>query len=165
MWWTSRGVDDWTERTWNDIKFLGPQKFLKDSLLDTKESETPTMTLDWQLAAKAFTNMVVHLGKKWGITDFPLAYVMCCTLKGPNDADIDNETDNPPPFGQPGTTYFSIGNKLVAWASILHHDLTHHQLVASLETLEGDGPFEPSFLTNMIIVYNDLYSSWGKSCW
>jgi hypothetical protein len=52
MWWILKGVDNWTEMTWNDVKFLGPQKILEDSLLDTKEPKTPTMTLDQQLAAK-----------------------------------------------------------------------------------------------------------------
>jgi hypothetical protein len=32
MWRTSRGVDDWTETTWDDIKTLTNQKTLKDSL-------------------------------------------------------------------------------------------------------------------------------------
>jgi hypothetical protein len=37
IWQTLRGVDDWTEMPWNGDKFLGPQKNLVDSLLDTKE--------------------------------------------------------------------------------------------------------------------------------
>ncbi len=36
MWRTSRGVDDWTDMTWNDIKTLTNQKTIEDSLLDTK---------------------------------------------------------------------------------------------------------------------------------
>ena len=99
MWRISRGVDNWTETTWNDIKYLASQMLLEDSLLDTKESKTPTMTLDLQLAVKAFTNMVVHLGTRRGITGIPLAYVVWCALKRPNDADIDDETKDPPPFG------------------------------------------------------------------
>jgi hypothetical protein len=123
------------------------------------------MTLDLQIAAKAFTNMVVHLGKRRGVTDLPLAYVVHCTLKEPNDAYIENETEDPPLFGQSGSPYFSIDDKLIAWGPILHHDLTHRQLAASLETLESNGPFESSFLTNMVIVYNGLHSCWGKSGW
>jgi hypothetical protein len=165
MWQTSRSVDNWTEMTWKDIKFLGPQKLLEDSLLDTKEPKSPTMTLDPLLAAKAFTNMVVHLGKRQGITGIPLAYVMHCTLKGPNGADIDDEPKDPPSFGQLRSIYFYIDNKLIAWAPILHHDLINLQLAASLETLKSDGPFEPSFLTNMVMVYNILQSYWGKSGW
>jgi hypothetical protein len=84
--------------------------------------------------------MVIHLGKRRGITCIPLAHVMCCTLNGSNDADIDNETKDPPPFGQQGTPYFSIDDKLIARASILCHDLTHRQLAANLETLQSDGP-------------------------
>jgi hypothetical protein len=76
------------------------------------------MTLDPQSAAKAFTKMVVHLGKRWGITSIPLAYVVLCTLKGLNDADIDGKTKDPPPVGQPGSTYISIDNELIAWAPI-----------------------------------------------
>ncbi len=93
------------------------------------------MTLDLQSAAKSFTNMVIHLGKRRGITGIPLAYVMHCTLTGPYDANIHDETKDPPPLSQQGTPYFSFDNKLIAWAPILRHDLSHQQLVASLETL------------------------------
>jgi hypothetical protein len=51
MWRTSRGVDDWTNTTWDDIKTLTNQKTLKDNLLDTKQPKTPAMTLDPQSAA------------------------------------------------------------------------------------------------------------------
>jgi hypothetical protein len=47
----------------------------------------------------------------------------------------------------------------------LHTDLTHFQLAASLKTLESDRPFEPSFLANMVTVYNILHACWGKSSW
>jgi hypothetical protein len=92
-----------------------------------------------------------------GITGIPLAYVVCCTLKVPNNADIDNETKDPPLFGQLGTTYVSIDDKLIARASILRHDLTQQQLAASLETLKIGMPFEPSFLTNLVMVYYVLH--------
>ncbi len=160
-----KGDEDWTEMTWNNVKFLGPQKSLEDSLLDTKEAKTPTMTLDLQSAAKVFTNMVIHLGKRQRITGIPLAYVVRCSLNGPNNADIDNETKYPPMFGQQGTPYFSIDDEPTTWAPILHHDLTHQQLAASLETLASDGPFEPNFLTDMVLVYNVIHSCWGKSGW
>jgi hypothetical protein len=77
-----------------------------------------------QSAAKAFTNMVVHIGKRQGITGIALTYVVHCTLKGPINVDSDDETKAPPLFGQPKTTYFSINNKLIARAPILRHDLT-----------------------------------------
>ena len=83
----------------------------------------------------------------------------------PNNADIDDETKDPLPFGQPGSPYFSIDNKLCHRAPILRSDLTHFQLATSLETLESDGPFEPSFLANMVTVYNNLHACWGKSIW
>jgi hypothetical protein len=66
MWRTSRGVDDCTNTTWDDIKTLTNQKTLEDNLLDTKQPKTSAMTLDPQLAAKAFTNMLILLGKMWG---------------------------------------------------------------------------------------------------
>ncbi len=47
----------------------------------------------------------------------------------------------------------------------MHTNLTHSQLAASLETLESDRPFEPSFLANMVMVYNVLHACWGKSSW
>jgi hypothetical protein len=71
MCWTSRGVDDWTSMAWDDIKTLTNQKTLKDSLLDTKQPETPIMTLDPQSAAKAFTNMLILLSTMSGIAEHP----------------------------------------------------------------------------------------------
>jgi hypothetical protein len=121
------------------------------------------MTLDPQSAAKAFTNMLILLGKMWGIAGYSLSYVLRSNLKGPNDANIDNETEDTPPFGQPGSPYFSIDNELCCRAPILRTDLTHSQLAASLETLESDGPFELSFLADMVMVYNVLHVCWGKS--
>jgi hypothetical protein len=63
MWWTSRGVDDWTDMTWDNIKTLTNQKTLEDNFLDTKQPKTPAMTLDPQSSAKAFTDMLILLGK------------------------------------------------------------------------------------------------------
>jgi hypothetical protein len=94
MWRTSRGVDDWTNTTWDDIKTLTNQKILKDNLLDTKQPKTPALTLDPQLAAKAFTDMLILLGKMWKIAGHPLSYVPS-NSRGPNDANIDNETEDP----------------------------------------------------------------------
>jgi hypothetical protein len=94
------------------------------------------------------------------------SYILRPNLKGPNDADIDDETEDPPPFGQPGSPYVSIDNELCRRAPILCTDLTHSQLSTRLETLESDRPFEPSFLANMVMVYNDLHACWGKlSLW
>ncbi len=95
MWRTSRGVDNWTDTTWDDIKTLTNQKTLEDNLLDTKQLKTPAMTLDPQLAATAFTDMLILLGKMRGIAGHPLSYVPHSNLKGPNDANIDNETKDP----------------------------------------------------------------------
>ncbi len=87
-----------TNTTWDDIKTLTNQKTLEDNLLDTKQPETPAMTLDPQLAAKAFTDMLILLGKMQGIAGHPLSYVLRSNLKGHNNADIDDETKDPPPF-------------------------------------------------------------------
>jgi hypothetical protein len=138
---------------------------IENNLLDTKQPKTPAMTLDPQLAAKAFTDMLILLGKMRGIAGNPLIYVPCSKLKGPNDANIDNETKDPPPFGHPGSPYFLIDDKLCRRDPILRTDLTHSQLAACLEPLESDGPFESSFLANMITAYNVLHACWGKSSW
>jgi hypothetical protein len=164
MWRTSRGVDDWTNTTYDEVKTLTNQKTLEDNLLNTKPPETPAMTLDLHLAAKVFTNMLIFLGKMRGIAGHPLSYVPRPNLKGPNDANID-KTEDPPPFGQPGSPYVLIDNELCHRAPILRTDLSHTQLSASLETLESDGPFEPSFLANMVTVYNFIHACWGKSSW
>jgi hypothetical protein len=160
---TSRGVDDWTDTTYDKIKTLTNQKTLEDNLLDSKPPETPAMTLDPHSAAEAF--MLIILGKMWGIAGHLLSYVPRPNLKGPNDADIDDETEDPPPVGQPGSPYVSINDELCRRAPILCTDLTHLQLTASPETLESDGPFEPSFLADMVTVYNVLHACWGKSSW
>jgi hypothetical protein len=96
MWQTSRGVYDWTDTTYEEIKTLTNQKTLKDNLLDSKLPETPTMTLDPHSAAKAFSDMLIFLGKMRGIAGHPLSYVPRPTLKGPYDADMDDETEDPP---------------------------------------------------------------------
>ncbi len=101
------------------------QKTLKDNLLNTKPPETPAMTLDPHLAAKAFTNMLILLGKMRGIAGHPLSYVPCPNLKGPNNADIDDKTEDLLPFGQPGSPYVSIDNDLCCRAPILCTDLSH----------------------------------------
>jgi hypothetical protein len=162
MWQTSRGVNDWTDMTYDKVKTLTNQKTLEDNLLDTNPPETPAMTLDPHLAAKAFTDMLILLGKMRGIAGHPLSYIPRPNLKGPNNANIDDETEDPLPFGQPGSPYVLINNELCCRAPILCTDLTHSQLSASLETLESDGPFEPSFLANMVTVYNFLHACWGK---
>ncbi len=97
-WRTLRGVDNWTKTNWDDIKTLTIQSTLKDSLLDTKQPKTPTMTFDLQSAAKAFTDMLILLSKMRGIAGHPLSCVPHSNLKGPNNADIDDETKDPPAF-------------------------------------------------------------------
>jgi hypothetical protein len=147
------------------IKTLTNQKTLEDSLVDTKPPETPELTLEPHSAAKTFNDMLILFGKMQGIAGHPLSYVPCPSLKGPNNADPDDKTEDPLPFGQPGSPYVLIDDELCRRAPILCTDLTHLQLSASLETLETDGPFELSFLTNMATVYNILHSCWGKSSW
>ncbi len=142
--------------TYEEIKTLTNQRTLEDNLLDSKPPETPAMTLGPHSAAKVFSDMLIILGKMRGIAGHPLSYVLHPTLKGPHDVDIDNKTEDPPPFGQPGSPYVSINNKLCHRAPILLIDLSHTKLSQSLETLESDGPFEPSFLANMVTVYNVL---------
>ncbi len=44
-------------------------------------------------------------------------------------------------------------------------DLSHTELSQRLETLENDGPFEPSFLANMVTFYNVFHACWGKLSW
>jgi hypothetical protein len=162
---TSRGVNDWTDTTYDKIKILTNQKTLKDNILDSMPPETPSMTLDLHSAAKAFTNMLIILGKMRGIAGYPLSYIPRPTLKGPYDVDMEYKTEDPPPFGRPGSPYVSINNKFCCKAPILLIDLSHTKLSQSLETLENDGPFEPSFLANMVTVYNVLHACWGKLSW
>jgi hypothetical protein len=115
MWRTSRVVDKLMDTAWDDIKTLTNQKTLKDNLLDTKQPETLAMALDPQSAAKAFTNILILLGKMCGIAGHPLSYVLRSNLKGPNDTDIDNETEDPCLLATQGaltsqlTTSFAFG--------------------------------------------------------
>ncbi len=151
--------------TYDKIKTPTTQKTLKDNLLDSKPPETPAMTLEPHLAAKAFSDMLIILGKMRGIAGHLLGYVPHPTLKGPYNANMDDKTEDPPPFGQPGSPYVSIDDELCRRAPILLIDLSHTKLSASLETLESDGPFEPSFLADMVMAYNILHACWGKSSW
>ncbi len=151
--------------TYDEIKTLTNQKTLEDNLLDSKPPETPAMTLDPHSVAKAFSDMLIILGKMRGIAGHPLSYVPRPTLKGPYDADTDDKTEDPPPFGQSGSPYVSINNKLCCRAPILNIDLSQTKLSQSLETLESDGLFEPSFLADMVMVYNVLHACWAKSSW
>jgi hypothetical protein len=128
MWRTSRGVDDWTDTTYEEIKTLTNQRTLEDNLLDSKPPETPAMTLDPHSAAKAFSDMLIILGKMRGIAGHSLSYVPHPTLKGPHDADIDNKTEDPLPFGQPGSPYVSIDDELCCRGPILNIDLSHTKL-------------------------------------
>jgi hypothetical protein len=123
------------------------------------------MTLDPHSAAKAFSDMLIIPGKMWGIAGHPFSYVQHPTLKGPHDADIDDKTEDPPPFVQPRSPYVSINAELCHRAPILLIDLFYTKLSQSLETLESDGPFEPSFLADMVTVYNILHACWGKLSW
>ena len=65
------------------IKTLTNQKTLEDSLLDTKPPETPALTLELHLAAKAFNDMLILLGKMRGIAGHLLSYVLRPSLKRP----------------------------------------------------------------------------------
>ena len=105
--------------------------------------------------------LIIH-GKMRGTAGYPLSYIPHPSLKGPYDADMDDKTEDPLPFGQQGSPYVSINNKLCRRAPILHTDLSHTQLSASLETLESDGLFEPSFLADMVTVYNVLHVAGGN---
>jgi hypothetical protein len=97
--------------------------------------------------------MLILVGKMRGIAGHPFSYVPRPNLKGTNDTDIDRE---PLCLDQ---------RRVFCRAPILHTDLTHSQLSTSLETLESDGPFDPSFLADMVTVYNVLHACWGKSSW
>ena len=94
---------------------MSSKKTLEDNLLDSKPPETPAMTLDPHLAAKAFSDMLIILGKMRGIAGHPLSYVPRPSLKGPYDADMDDETEDPHLLASQGasmsqsTTSFVIG--------------------------------------------------------
>jgi hypothetical protein len=82
MWRTSRGVDDWTDTIWDDIKTLTNQKTLKDNLLDTKQPKTPAMTLNpvrhvsTTKPLRRRNGLVVDtcLTKVWSQARFPLGF-------------------------------------------------------------------------------------------
>ncbi len=64
------------------------------------------MTLDPQLAAKAFTNMLTLLSKISGIAGHPLNYVPCSNLKGPNDAILTMRLKTPCLLANLGALFF-----------------------------------------------------------
>jgi hypothetical protein len=165
MWRTCRSIDDWTDITWDEVSILKNQKTLEDNLQDRKSPETPVMTLDPQTAAKVFLEMTVLLGKLRGITGIPLSYVVRFILMSPNKLTYGDPIRDYPPFGQAGSPYSSVDDELVARAAILRNNLTHGQLAASQETLKNEGPFEPTFMADMVLVYDVLHACWGKSSW
>ncbi len=83
----------------------------------------------------------------------------------PNNLPYEDPIRDYPPFGQPGSPYSSVDDELIARAAILRNNLTFGQLAASLETLENEGPFEPTFMAEMVLVYDVLHACWGKSSW
>jgi hypothetical protein len=109
--------------------------------------------------------MTVLLGKLRGITGIPLSYVVRFILMSPNKLTYGDPIRDYPPFGQAGSPYSSVDDELVARAAILRNNLTHGQLAASQETLKNEGPFEPTFMADMVLVYDVLHACWGKSSW
>ena len=158
MWRTSRPIYDWTDITWDEVSILKNQKTLEVNLQDRKSPETPVMTLDPQTAAKVFLEMTVLLGKLRGITGIPLSYVVRFILMSPNNLTNNDPIRDNPPFGQVGSPSSSMDDELIARAAILRNNLTHGQLAASQETLESEGPFEPAFMADMVLVYNVLHA-------
>jgi hypothetical protein len=73
------------------------------------------MSLDLQSAAKAFTNMLIFLGKMLGIAGHPLSYVPRSNLKGPNDANIDNETEDPRLLANQGALISLLKMSFAIW--------------------------------------------------
>ena len=163
MWRTCRGVDDLTDINYDDdLKHLQDQKALEDSLDDSKEPETPTMTLTPATAASCFTQMRMHLSKCRGRLGIPLDYVVRAQLKGPYDAPEDGPAD-PPAFGQQDSPYLTIDAELTARAAILRPDMTHAQLARALDVLEEKGPFTQTFVQDSAKVYEILHTVWGTS--
>ncbi len=113
MWRTSRGVDDWTDTTYEEIKTLTNQKTLKDNFLDSKLPETPAMTLDLHSTAKAFSDMLIILGKMRGIAGHPLSCIPRPTLKGPYDVDMDNKTEDPRLLASQGAPMYQLTTSFV----------------------------------------------------
>ncbi len=83
------------------------------------------MTLEPHSAAKAFNDMLILLGKMWGIAGHPLSYILHPNLKGPSNVNSDDKTEDLLPFGQPGSPYVSIDGKLCRRAPILCTDLNN----------------------------------------
>jgi hypothetical protein len=164
MWYTSREVEVWTKMRYDEIKLLMNQKTLEDGCTSSNDPDTPVMSLDLTSAASAFTNMQTVLAKMQRSTGVPLAYVVHHKLKGPNDSNLTCMRDSPA-FRKAGSIYLSINNELIAWAPILCRVLTCQQIAASLETLELEGAFDPTFLGDMVKAYNVLHTCWGKSGW
>jgi hypothetical protein len=84
MWRTSRGVDDWTETTWDDISDLADQKSLKDDVRGTTAPSPSKLTLDTKTAAASFTHLKSYLRtRRSRKTGLPLDYVTRVNIRGP----------------------------------------------------------------------------------
>jgi hypothetical protein len=125
MWRTSRGVDDWTKTTWDDISDLTDQKSLEDDVKGSTTPSPPELTLDTKTAAASFTHLRTYLRtRRSRKTDLPLDYVTRVNIRGPFDLPEDAPED-PPPYGHLDSPYVSIDEELIACAPILRHDTPH----------------------------------------
>jgi hypothetical protein len=165
MWRTSRGVDDWTETTWDDISDLADQKSLEDDVKGSTIPSPPELALDTKTAAASFTHLKTYLRtRRSRKTGLPLDYVTRVNIRGPFDAPVDAPED-PPAYGHQDSPYVSIDEELIARAPILRHDTPHDQLAVTDEILEANGPFEKGFLLDSAEVFDILHTVWGKSTW
>jgi hypothetical protein len=165
MWHTTRGVDDWTKTTWDDISDLADQKSLEDDVKGSTTPSPPELTHDLKYAAASFTHLKTYLctcrSRKTGL---PLEYVTRVNIREPFDGPEDAPEDLPA-YGHQDSPFVSIDEELIARAPILRHDTPHEQLAATDEFLEANGPFERGFILDSAEVFDILHTVWGKSSW
>jgi hypothetical protein len=115
-----------------------------------------TITLDTSSAMKAFEKVKNILTHVCGMMGVPLVYVVRHQL-------ISKNKDDDSPFGEEDNKYTSADMEMTACTPILSDKANYTQ---EYNTLETNGPFVPSFLTDSKKVWSFLHACFGTlSAW
>jgi hypothetical protein len=129
-----------------------------------KKNKTPKPTnvnLDETSAHKAFSNMQLLLANMRGHDNVPLTYVI-----RPHILPFDWGSEDPryqPHFGDKGSPYTSINEKLTLRAPILKENRREWHNFTNFKTLEETKPRTQAYHTDNAAALKVLQSYWGRS--
>ena len=144
---------DWV--TIEALSKLKDQKILEQNWIEQNpEHKLEPMQLDMLRATQAFNQAMTILRRIWGVTKVPLAYVVCHRII-PNN----NFFDCLMSFHD--TMFKTYNEEMEAWAPII--DIDNYDKNANDETLERDGPFTISFLSDTKKAWTMLHALWSMT--